>query len=125
MGAATPAADGHDPGLILAALGRVAGSIAAEPASSGSDVAAPNAPVMRGAVPTDSVVSGGLLPSGADPRVTPTPAPAPAAAAAARLPSDTSAAPATGSPRRRARREMIATIIVMLCLVAILLALFA
>ena len=77
VGAATPAADGHDPGLILAALGRVAGSIAAEPASSGSDVAAPAAPVMRGAVPTDSVVSDGLLPSGADPLVTPTPTPTP------------------------------------------------
>src|SRR5262252_2139085 len=31
IGAVTPAADGHDPGFIMAALGRVADGIAAEP----------------------------------------------------------------------------------------------
>ena len=33
IGAVTPAADGHDPGFIMAALGRVADGIAAEPSS--------------------------------------------------------------------------------------------
>jgi hypothetical protein len=127
VGAATPAADGHDPSFILAALGRVAGGIAAEPA----DMAMPDIPVPRDEVPADSVTSGGLRSPAADswaPAEAAAPAPAqpPAAAtAAAKVPAGTSAAPATRSSRRRLNWETTATIVSVLILVVILLAIFA
>ena len=126
VGAATPAADGHDPDFILAALGRVAGSIAAEPA----DVAAPDIPAMRDEVPAGSVASGGLLSPGADSwapaeAAAPAPAPPPAAATAGGVPAGTPAEPATRSSRRLLNWETIATIVAVLILVVILLAIFA
>jgi hypothetical protein len=126
VGAATPAADGHDPSFILAALGRVAGSIAAEP----GDVAVPDIPVPRDEVPADSVISGGLRSPGADswaPAEAAAPAPAqpPAAAPAAGVPSGTPTVPATRSSRRLLNWETTATIVAVLILVVILLAIFA
>ena len=126
IGAATPAADGHDPSFILAALGRVAGGIATEPA----DVAAPEIPVPRDAVAADSVTSGGLRSPGADswePAQAAAPAPAqpPAAAPAAEVTSATSAGPATRSSRRLLNWETTATIVAVVILVVILLAIFA
>src|SRR5215469_12324580 len=47
IGAVTPAADGHDPGFIMAALGRVADGIAAEP-SPLSTVSAASAAAVAG-----------------------------------------------------------------------------
>jgi DNA polymerase-3 subunit gamma/tau len=126
IGAATPAADGHDPSFILAALGRVAGGIAAEPA----DVAAPEIPVPRDAVAADSVTSGGLRSPGADSwepaqGAAPPPAQPPAAAPAAGVTSAASAGPATRSSRRLLNWETTATIVAVVILVVILLAIFA
>jgi len=126
VGAATPAADGHDPSFILAALGRVAGSIAAEPA----EVAAPGIPAMRDEMPADSVTSGSLLSAGADSwapagAAAAAPAQTPAAATAAGVPSGTSSGPATRSSRLRPNWETTATIVAVLILVVILLAIFA
>jgi hypothetical protein len=126
VGAATPVADGHDPGFILAALGRVAGSIAAEPA----DVAATDTPVVRDEVPADPVITAGLPSPGADSwaapaAAAPVPAQAPAAATAAGVPSGTSQGPAPRASRPRLNWETIATIVALLILIVILLAIFA
>ena len=127
VGAATPAAEGHNPDFILAALGRVAGSIAAEP----SDAAALDTPVVREEVP-DPVISGGLPSPGADSWAAPTaaapapsPAQAPAPATAAGVPAGTSSGPTARSSRLLPNWETIATIVAVLILVVILLAIFA
>jgi hypothetical protein len=125
VGAATPAADGHNPDFILAALGRVAGSIAAEPSA-----AAPlDTPVVREEVPADSVISGGLPSPGADSWAAPTaaaaPAPTQAPATAAEVPAGTSSGPTARSSRLLPNWETTATIVAVLILVVILLAIFA
>jgi hypothetical protein len=126
VGAATPAADGHNPDFILAALGRVAGSIAAEPA----DAAMPDIPLARDEAPADSVISGGLPSPGADSwaapaAAAPAPAQAPAAATAAGVPAGLSPEPAARSSRLRPNWETTATIVAVLILIVILLAIFA
>ena len=73
VGAVTPAADGHDPDFILAALGRVADSITADPSTSAAITDAeaasivPDTPAALDAAPAASpvpAVAGSAVPPG-------------------------------------------------------------
>ncbi len=137
VGAATSVADAHDPGIIMAALSRVADSIAADsPAAeaftgSGTADGLMSVPDTTAALDTPpSATPGEGWPSAADPEDLPSDTAAPEAAAAADpedagRPADTFAALAAGPRRSPPPRAAIAAVIVAVCLVAIMVALFA
>lgn len=153
IGAVTPAADGHDPGFIMAALGRVADGIAAEPsplsaASAGyataeagvniSDAAPLDAAALEtlswaGSGTTEAALAPGAATGDARAREseswhTAVPGPAtPEASAVPPLPADSLAAPARAAGARSLppRAMLAALIAVAVCLLVVLLAFFA
>ena len=158
IGAVTPAADGHDPGFIMAALGRVADGIAAEPSplstvSDGSaaaeagvnisgaaalDAAALDAAALEslswaGSGTTEAALdpdaaSGSALARESESWHTAVPGSAtPKASAAPPLPADSLAAPAraAGVGSLPPRAMLAALIAVAVCLLVVLLVLFA
>ena len=153
IGAVTPAAEGHDPSFIMAALGRVADGIAAEPpslsaASSGSamaeasvsisgatplDVAALETLSWAGSGTTEAALSPDAVPGDAlaresESKHTAVPGSAtPEPSAAPLLPADSLAAPASAAGARSVppRAMLAALIAVAVCLLVVVLALFA
>jgi Helix-turn-helix domain len=156
IGAVTPAADGHDPSFIMAALGRVADGIAAEPsslsaASAGSTTAEADvntsdaAPLDAAALETLSRAGSGttdaaLPPDAAagdalarEPESWHAAVPGPATPEASAVPpvppvpTDSLAAPAraAGAGSLPPRAMLAALIAVAVCLLVVLLALFA
>jgi nicotinate-nucleotide--dimethylbenzimidazole phosphoribosyltransferase len=156
IGAATPAADGHDPGFIMAALGRVADGIAAESSSSAAgagfaaveagvtisdavsidaasiDMAALETPPWAGSGTMQAALSPDAAPGNApardtDPRPATVPGPAaPQASAAPSLPGPLVAPGRASAARSLPSRAMPAALIaVAVCLLVVLLALFA
>jgi hypothetical protein len=153
IGAVTPAADGHDPGFIMAALGRVADGIAAEPSSlsaAGADFATAEAGVsISDAVPAPASAAAlemppwtgsGTTEAAPSPDAAPGDAPAresgsrpaavpgsatPEASAVPPLPGDSLAAPAQAGGARSLQRAMLAALIAVAICLLVLLAIFA
>ena len=153
IGAVTPCADGHDPGFIMAALGRVADGIAAEPsplspANAGyaaaeagvniSDAAPLDAAVLEtlswaGSGATEAALAPDAAPADAlalesESWHTAVPVPAtPEASAVPPLPADSLSTPvqAAGARSVPLRAMLAALIAVAVCLLVVLLALFA
>jgi helix-turn-helix protein len=121
IGSVSLAADGHNPAIIMAALGRVANGIAAEPTAARSILTPGSAapvPEKAGLFAVDPAPGAALVP-GAD-----------AAPEAAAAPSGTPSATAVQDSAPYARRSgpskpLIAALVIVVCLLAIALALFA
>ena len=151
IGAVTPAAEGHDPSFIMAALGRVADGIAAEPsslsaASAGSamaeasvsisgaaplDVAALETLSWAGSGTTEAALAPDAAPADAlarepDTWHTPVAEPAtPEASAAPSPPADSLVAPVRPAGVRSLPQPMLAVLIAVAACLLILLAIFA
>ena len=149
IGAVTPAADAHDPGFIMAALGRVADGIAAEstslsaagagPATAEAGVTIPGpagataletAP-WAGSGTTEAALAPDAAPADAlarepDTWHTPVAEPAtPEASAAPSLPADSLVAPVRPAGARSLPQPMLAVLIAVAACLLILLAIFA
>jgi hypothetical protein len=149
IGSVSLAAEGHDPAIIMAALGRVATGIAAEPSTRAAAVAAPakvpaaervfgmperaaataaSSARASSSVLSTSVPAADAVPAASSETVATPATPAPAAAgdsAPSVVPAASAAGPAAYTPRSGASKPLIIALVIVVCLLVIGLAVFA
>jgi hypothetical protein len=139
IGSVSLAADGHDPAIIMAALGRVANGIAAEPSPARSLFTAASAASLPEQASVLAVDSEAAVAAAPDADAAPETASLPDADGATTVPSGavrpgwtpsvvkpvSAASHATSTRRSVPSKPLIAALVIVVCVLAIVLALFA